>query len=138
LTTLESPKHNKDNPGGSDRSFGFVFAAVFGAAGIYPAFNGAEIWIAPLAIAAGFAVIALVYPRALGPANRLWTKFGILLSKIVNPIVLGIIYFGVVTPIGIIMRWRGKDPMRLALDPTTESYWIERDAEVKARMTDQF
>ena len=115
-----------DVKGGSDRSFGLVFAVVFLAIGLSPllAAGGIRIW--PLVIAAVLGVVALAYPRLLRPANALWLKFGLLLSRIVNPIVLGLLFFVVITPAGLIMRLLGKDPLRLRIDRTAPSYWIER------------
>jgi len=79
-----------------------------------------------IAAAAAFALLALAVPRALAPLNRAWTAFGDLLHRIVSPVALGILYYGVVTPTGLLMRLAGKDPLRLRFDPAARSYWIER------------
>jgi hypothetical protein len=79
-----------------------------------------------LLVAAVFLAAALVFPSALGPLNRLWLKFGLLLHKIVSPVVLGIMFFLVITPIGLFLRARGKDPLRLKPNRQSKSYWIER------------
>jgi hypothetical protein len=71
-------------------------------------------------------VVALVYPRLLAPLNKLWLKFGLLLYKVMNPLVLGLLFFVTITPIGIVMRLFGKDFLRLRLDRSAKSYWIER------------
>jgi len=112
--------------GPSNRSFGFVFAAVFSAIGFISLFSSKGVLIWAFVAGAAFALAAIVIPVVLTPLNRLWLKFGILLHKIVSPIVLAIMFFVVITPIGIVMRLVGKDPLRLRLDKNTNSYWIER------------
>jgi len=74
-----------------------------------------------------FLLLAVLVPRVLAPANRLWTKFGLLLHHIVSPLALGVLFFLVVTPTGLLMRLFGKDPLRLRFDPAADSYWIKRD-----------
>lgn len=112
--------------GSSDRNFGLVFAAVFLLISVGPLRHGhSPRWWA-LAVAGGFALVALVRPRLLARINRLWTMLGLLLGKVVSPIALGILFFGVLTPLAVVMRLRGKDPLRLKLDPATDSYWILR------------
>ena len=80
-----------------------------------------------LAIAGVFLVLSLFYPQLLAPLNRLWTRFGLLLHNIVNPIVLGLLFFVVVTPIGLLMRLFGKRPLNIDFDRETTSYWIDRE-----------
>jgi hypothetical protein len=70
--------------------------------------------------------VALLWPAVLAPLNRIWTRFGLLLHRIVSPVVLGVMFFGVVTPMGLVMRALGKDPLRLRFDPAARTYWIER------------
>ena len=81
---------------------------------------------AALPLAAAFLLVALVYPRLLGPLNRLWLKFGLLLYKVMNPLILGLLFFVTIMPIGLVMRAFGKDFLRLRLDRTAKSYWIDR------------
>ena len=112
--------------GSSDRSFGLVFAAVFGLIALGPLRHGhAPRWWAS-ALAGVFALVALRRPALLATPNRLWTKLGVLLGKVVSPIALGILFYGVVTPLAVVIRLTGKDPLRLKLDPAAESYWIVR------------
>jgi len=112
--------------GSSDRSFGLVFAGVFLLIAAWPLWSGATPrWWAG-GVAAVFAVIALTKPTLLAGFNRLWIKLGLLLGKFVSPIALGILFFGVLTPIGIVMRLVGKDPLRLKRDAAAGSYWIQR------------
>jgi hypothetical protein len=77
-------------------------------------------------VAAVFALIVLLRPGLLAPLNRQWTKLGVLLAKVVSPVALGLLFYGVIAPIGIVMRLVGKDPLRLKLDRATDSYWIRR------------
>jgi len=112
--------------GSSDRSFGLVFAAVFLVIAGWPLFYGeAPRWWS-LGIAGGFAAIAIWKPAILGRLNRLWMRLGLLLGKVVSPIALGILFYCVVAPIGLIVRLAGKDPLRLKLDSGATSYWIPR------------
>jgi len=103
----------------SDRSFGWTFAAVFTLIGIlHP-------WA--LAPAALFAAVTLVRAHWLAPLKRLWMRLGELLNHVVSPVVLGIMFFGVFTPVGWVMRLAGRDPMARSWEPETESYWVKRD-----------
>ena len=111
---------------GSERAFGIVFAAVFALIGLWPllADGGVRLWA--LALAFLFLAAAFLAPRALAPLNRLWFRFGNLLHRIVNPLVMGLLFFTTVTPIALLMRLAGKDPLRLRFDRAAKSYWIER------------
>src|SRR4051812_47342931 len=111
----------------SDRSFGLVFAGFFALLAGYNAWHHRGLWPLWLAIAAIFLVLALVRPHVLAPLNRMWTRLGLVLGMIVSPVVLGLMYFLVVTPIGMLMRRLGKDPLRLRGDPGAPSYWIVRE-----------
>src|SRR5689334_5530466 len=111
---------------GSDRGFGLVFAGFFTLMSGLSWWRGHTSWHWALPLAAAFLVIALVYPRVLNPLNKLWLKFGLLLYKIVNPIVLGMLFFLTITPIGFVMRAFGKDFLRLKLDGGARTYWIDR------------
>ncbi len=111
---------------GSDRSFGIVFAVVFAIISLWPLTGDGSVRWYTLAIAAVFLVIAFVRPGLFGPLNRVWLKLGLVLSRIVNPVVLGVIYFAIITPYAIALRLLGKDLLRLRLDPAARSYWIER------------
>lgn len=113
--------------GSSDRAFGLVFATVFLVVAGWPLLHGEEFRWWAAGVAAAFALAALMKPALLAEMNRLWTKLGILLGKVVSPIALGILFYGVLTPIGIVMRLAGKDPLRLKFDPGANSYWIPRD-----------
>jgi hypothetical protein len=111
---------------GSDRSFGLVFAAVFALFGGCPVVSGRPPhWIA-LAIAAAFGLAALAAPRLLHPLNIAWFRLGLLLHRIVSPLVMGAVFFLCVTPIGLIMRICGKDLLSLRRRDSVRTYWIMR------------
>jgi len=112
--------------GSSNRSFGVVFAAVFGIIALSPLFSGGALRLWALIVSCAFVLAAFAFPALLGPLNRIWLKFGLILHKIVSPIVLGIMFFLVITPMGVAMRAFGKDPMRLRFDAVADSYWISR------------
>lgn len=112
--------------GSSDRAFGWVFAAVFVVIACWPLFNaGAPRWWS-FGVAAVVAVVAMLKPALLAGPNRLWRKLGVLLGRVVGPVALGVLFYGVVAPLGVVMRLTGKDPLRLKLDPGADSYWIPR------------
>jgi len=111
---------------GSDRSFGLVFFVFFAIiAGIQLWLGNGKHW--PWIYAsAGFGAVALLLLRLLHPLNVLWFKFGMLLHHIVTPLVLGLMFYTVFTPIGLLMRLSGKRPLGLKFDPQARSYWVER------------
>ena len=111
---------------GSPRAFGIVFSIVFAVIGLWPLIAGSPARIWALGVSAVFLALAFVWPRALDPLNRLWFLFGLLLHKIVNPIVMGLLFYVTVTPIALIMRFMGKDQMRLKFDRSARTYWIDR------------
>ena len=88
--------------------------------------GGGEVRVWALVISVGFSGVAWLQPKVLEPANRLWLKFGLFLGKIVSPIILGIIFYGVVTVTGLVMRCLGKDLLGRRFDPDCKSYWVER------------
>ena len=120
--------YDREQPieGSSERGFGLVFAVVFAIIGLWPLRLEDPVRWWALGTATAFFVVAFVYPRALWPLNWLWIRFGILLGRIVAPIVMGIIFFVVITPIALIRRLMGKDSLQLEFDPEAESYWILR------------
>ena len=120
----------------SNRSFGIVFFIVFLLVALYPLIKSQEIRIWSLIISIIFLALGLKNSIVLTPLNKLWFKFGIFLGKIVSPLVMGIIFFLVVTPIGLIMRLLGKDLLNLKYN-THKSYWIEKVGP-KSKMKNQF
>jgi hypothetical protein len=110
----------------SDRSFGFVLAGFFALLGALGLWRGSERWPLWLGLAVVTLVLALAAPKLLAPANRVWTKFGLLLHAVVSPVMLGLIFYLCIAPIGFLMRLSGKDPLRLRYEPGADSYWIKR------------
>jgi len=110
----------------SNRGFGLVIAGVFLLIGMAPLRHGYPPRRWALATAGVLALVALVRPILLATINRLWTKFGIVLGKVVSPIALGVLFYGVLTPLAIVIRLTGKDPLHLKLDPAAGSYWVLR------------
>ena len=121
---------------GSNRSFGIVFSIVFFLIASYPLIHGGELRIWSLIICLIFLILGSINSKILTPLNKLWFKFGVFLGKIVSPIIMGIIFFLVVTPIGLIMRVFGKDVLNLKFDKA-KSYWIEKSGP-KSKMKNQF
>ena len=111
---------------GSDKGFGQVFAGFFAILAALSWWRGNDHWHYTLPVALVFLVIAYTYPKVLGPLNRLWLKFGLLLYKVMNPLILGLLFFITIAPIGLLMRAFGKDFLRTRMDPQAKSYWIER------------
>lgn len=111
---------------GSERGFAIVFAVVFTIIGLWPLWRAASPRWWSLGIAAAFLLAGFLAPAVLKPLNTLWFKLGMLLGKIMTPIVMGILFFVVVLPTGIIMRLRGHDLLRTRLDKEAKSYWIHR------------
>tara|TARA_B100001250_G_C19493474_1_gene654142 strand:+ start:150 stop:584 length:435 start_codon:yes stop_codon:yes gene_type:complete len=112
---------------GSERGFGIVFSVVFIIIGIFPLLDASPVRIWALCLSAVFLFMAFLTPGILKPLNRTWYLFGIMLHKLVNPIVLGILFFFIVLPIALVLRILGKDPLNRRFDSAAKSYWIERD-----------
>ena len=121
---------------GSNRSFGIVFFIVFFIVGTYPIFFQGELRIWSLIVSIIFLLLGIINSRFLTPLNLLWFKFGMLLGIIVSPIVMGLVFFLVVTPTGMIMRILNKDLLRLK-KKNIKTYWIERSS-IKSDMKNQF
>ncbi len=120
---------------GSNKSFGIVFFIFFFIISIYPVLYSEDIRIWSLIISFSFLVLGLINSRLLTPLNRLWFKFGILLGKIISPIVMGIIFYLVVTPTGLILKIFKKDILNLKFNDN-KSYWkIKKN---KSKMKNQF
>jgi len=122
---------------GSNRSFGLVFAFVFLVITLWPLINGFPIRIWSLAFTSIFLILGLMNSKILHPLNLVWFKFGILLGSIIAPIVMGVVFFAVVTPTGLVMRLFRKDLLNSKLDKTKKSYWIKKE-KYKNSMKDQF
>ena len=121
---------------GSNKSFGLVFFIFFLIVSFYPLLNGEDIRKWSLVFSVIFLVLGLTNSKILNPLNKLWFKFGILLGKFISPLIMGMIFFLVVTPIGLIMRAFGKDLLNLKYNKD-KSYWIKKSGP-KSKMKNQF
>ena len=120
----------------SNRSFGIVFFVVFLIIALFPLINDGNIRLWSLIVSLAFLALGLLNSKFLSPLNKIWFKFGLFLGKIISPIVMGLIFFLVVTPIGILMRILKKDLLNLKMN-NNKSYWIEK-SEPKSKMKNQF
>ena len=125
---------------GSDRAFGLVMAAAFGIVTLLNAWHFGRLWPWTGGAATLFLAAAMLRPTLLHPLNRLWLKFGLLLHRVVNPVVMALLFYGTVLPTGLVMRALGKDLLRLKRQPEATSYWIMRAPPGPApeTMKDQF
>jgi Saxitoxin biosynthesis operon protein SxtJ len=124
---------------GSDRSFGLTFAVLFLLVGMWPwVFHGRAVRLWALGVAIALIAAALVAPRLLAPLNKIWFRFGLILHRVINPVVMGIIFSCAVVPTAILLRLRGKDLLRLKRDQESASYWIHRDPLPPNSMSKQF
>jgi hypothetical protein len=128
MSTHEDFSRQDENPKQtSDRFFGLTFFVFFLIIALWPLLKQNSVRPVALGIALVFLAVSLVAPALLAPFNRLWLKFGELLHRITSPIILGVMFFGVITPIGFLMRLAGKDLLRMKFDPHCTSYWIRRE-----------
>ena len=121
---------------GSNKNFGVVFFIVFLLIALYPLLNNNEVRLWSLIISVLFLILGILNSKILSPLNKIWFKFGLILGKIISPIIMGIIFFLVVTPIGFIMKLLGKDLINLKFN-NEKSYWIEKSGP-KSKMKNQF
>ena len=129
-------KFNNNIKISSNRSFGIVFFVVFLLIAFYPLTYSGELRLWSVIISLIFLVLALINSKILTPLNKLWFRFGIFLGKIISPVIMGIIFFLVVTPIGLFMKLLGKDLLKLKYNKN-KSYWIEK-TDPKSKMKNQF
>ena len=126
-------------PVSSNRSFGLTFAAAFAVLGAISLWRGLERGAWELGLALGFLTVAGFAPGMLGPLNRAWAWIGRALNGVVSPLLIIVLFYGVVTPVGLAMRAVGKDPLRLRRDPQSSSYWIDcREGSKTSDMRRQF
>ena len=112
---------------GSNKSFGLVFFLVFLIISFYPILNGDQLRVWSLVLSIIFLILGLINSKLLTPLNKVWFKFGIILGAIIAPIVMGVVFFFVVTPTGLIMKIFGKDLLKKKFDKNAKSYWIKRN-----------
>jgi hypothetical protein len=110
----------------SDRQFGIVIAAALTIYGLWPLRHAGPVRIPAIAAAALIAVLALARPTLLHPLNLLWSRLGLLMGRIANPVITAVLFFLVFTPAGLLMRLFGKDPLKLRYAPDVDTYWIPR------------
>jgi hypothetical protein len=127
LDTHERIAGTEEVEGSSDRSFGLVFAGFFALVAVLPLLSGKPPRWWAVGVALAFLAVTLTRPTLLHPLNRLWTRLGLLLGKMMTPIVVGIIFYAVITPIGWLRRMTGgESALKLRFEPDKTSYWIER------------
>jgi len=126
----------KDIKIGSNKSFGIVFFLVFLLISLYPLINDGNLRIWSFVISIIFLILGILNSKILSPLNKIWFKFGLLLGKIISPVVMGIIFFIVVTPTGLILRLFQKDVLNLKFN-NNNTYWIEKSGP-KSKMKNQF
>ena len=120
----------------SNKSFGLVFFIFFLIVSLYPILNDESIRIWALTISIVFLILGLLNSKVLSPFNKLWFKFGIILGNFISPIIMGIIFFIIVTPTSLIMKLLGKNLLNLKRN-NKNTYWIKRD-KLKSKMKNQF
>jgi hypothetical protein len=138
-TTHEDFRREIRTRGPSNRSFGGLFSAAFLVFGLWPLYHGnaARVWC--LALGGAILLVTLFRPSLLHWPNLVWGKVGILLGRVVNPVITGILFYLVFTPLAMILRWRGKDLLHLRFDPDAKSYWMARhESGNESGMSDQF
>lgn len=124
---------------GSERKFGLTVGAILVFLAIWPAIRHhapVRVWL--LAIGAGLFVLGLALPRVLAPLNKAWFELGMLLARITNPIVMGVMFFGAVAPLGWLIRARRIDLLKLRRDPESDTYWVTRAPDAKSSLRNQF
>jgi hypothetical protein len=112
---------------GSDRAFGLVMAGACCVIAGFGFWAGTSHWPLWLATAIAFAIVAWLWPAILAPLNRFWFRLGRALHRVVNPLVMGLLFFAVVTPVGLLMRLCGKRPLALQFEREAPSYWLVRN-----------
>ena len=127
---------NSEKNKSTNRSFGIVFFTVFLIIGIYPMLNEGEVRLWSLIFSVIFLILGVLNSEFLTPLNKIWFKFGIFLGKIFSPLIMALIFFFIVTPIGLIMRFMGKDVLNLKFNDS-KSYWVEKKGP-KSKMKNQF
>jgi len=126
MATHETLLHDNHVEPGSDRSFGLIVGGILAAIGAFQYFGGSALYLAFAGPGALLVIFGLVAPKLLHPLNVLWTKLGLLLGRIVTPVVMFLVYATTVVPIGLLLRLFGKDLLRLKPIDADGSYWINR------------
>jgi hypothetical protein len=133
------PREDEAVIGPSNRSFGLVFATVFLVVSVWPLVRGGELRVWGLAVAAVFLTAALLQPSLLSPLNAVWLRLGLVMHRVMNPLVMAVLFYAVVTPFALVLRLAGKKfDARSGPDATASSYWIDRRGGRTSRMDQQF
>ncbi len=132
MTAHEDDSRTRAIRASSDRGFGLVIGAALAVVALWPLIGSAPPRWWALGLAAAFVVMALA------PLNRLWTRLGLALGRIVQPVIMAAVFYGVVTPTAFIMRLANKDPLDRRFDPSAETYWVEREPAEPKSMRNQF
>jgi hypothetical protein len=140
MTSIHEDFTPRIHPAGpSDRNFGLVFAAAFLVFGLWPLRHSRPMRLWCLLVSGAFLLITMVRPALLHTLNRIWTRCGMLMGKVVNPVVIGLLFYCVFTPIAIVLRWLGKDLLNLARNSAAPTYWSPRvESGSESSMTNQF
>jgi hypothetical protein len=138
-STHESFKRDELPLPGSDRTFGWVMAGALALLSLLNGWHRGRLWPWTLAAAVLFLLAVWLRPSSLHRLNWFWTKFGLLLHKIVSPLVMGLVFYGTIVPTSFVMRVRGKNLLRLNREPQAKTYWIVRTPGPPSEtMKDQF
>jgi hypothetical protein len=138
MSTHEPVVTHRKVVAGSNRSFALVFAGFFSIVGLLPLMRGNPVRWWALGIAAIVLAVGFAAPHVLAPLNRAWSRLGHALSRVVSPVLMGIVYYVAVVPTGLIVRARRKDPLRLKREPAVPTYWIRREPPGRGSMSRQF
>jgi hypothetical protein len=125
--THENLNRDDSTAPASERSFGLVMSVVLGCLGLVSWLHSGKAWPWLWSASALLALAGLLWPATLAPLNRAWTRLGLAMHSIIEPVVLGLVFYGAVLPIGLLMRARRRDPLRLEIVRDRASYWIRRE-----------
>jgi hypothetical protein len=138
-STHESFVRDESSGHSSDRTFGLVIAGALALLALINFWHHGRLWPWELSAAVLFLLAARLRPSSLHPLNLVWMKLGLLLHRVVNPIVMGLVFFGAIWPTGLVMRLRGRDLLRLKRESASDTYWIAREPGPQPEtMRDQF
>lgn len=124
--THETSSEETSTLGSSDRVLGLVFSLAFAILAVFPGLHGKPIRVWALVVGSGFLISALLVPSILHPLNLLWMQFGLLISKVTNPLITGLMFYGVFTPAALVARALGKVALHLKSDPDAKTYWVSK------------
>lgn len=123
---------------GTDQQFGFVFGVVFAIIAFVLMLRGHSFWVGVLALSGSFVLSALLVPGVFRWPNHIWLAFGEFLHRLTQPLILGLLFYFSIVPVGVILRIIGKDPLALKFDQQANSYWISRSDDEGGSMLNQF